>query len=188
MIKTSLRPALVLCAICTVCTTLVAGAHVYTKDTIAARAQEQILSGYKQVLPTAANLSKEPLTPTPVIKEIQRSTVQGQTNGYIYTITPQGYGGEIMVMVGIEAPSMRLAGVKILRQQETPGLGAKCTEPQFLQQFKAKNLRNPLILTKQPVEDDDEIQAITASTITSRALVTGLNEVRAHYKATYLQP
>ena len=82
-------------------------------------------------------------------------------------------------MVGIENPSLKITGVKILSQQETPGLGSKCTEPAFLDQFLNKDLHNFLSVSKN-AKQASEIQAITSSTITSKAVVSGINLVCTH--------
>ena len=180
MNKSFFRLTFLLFFICAASTALVAGAHNYTKNIIADRAAAQILEGYKQVLPAAGKLSKETGPTNSPIKEICRSTQGDKINGYIYTVAPKGYAGEVTIMVGIENPSMKITGVKILSQQETPGLGAKCTEPEFLNQFTDKDLHKNLIVSKN-AKNSQEIQAITASTITSRAVVSGINAVSEHY-------
>lgn len=84
-------------------------------------------------------------------------------------------------MLGIEYPSARISGVKILQQNETPGLGAKCTEPAFIDQFLGKDLSHDLTVSKN-ASQPQEIQAITASTITSKTVVKGINSARKHYQ------
>ena len=54
----------------------------------------------------------------------------------------------------------------VLSQAETPGLGAKCTEPEFADQFKNWNPAEKVLKVKK---DGGDVDAITASTITSRA-------------------
>ena len=55
-------------------------------------------------------------------------------------IAPEGYSGNIEIMVGVE-PAGTVTGVEILSQAETPGLGARITEPAFKDQFAGKSLR-----------------------------------------------
>ena len=59
----------------------------------------------------------------------------------------------------------------MLSQAETPGLGAKCTEPSFSDQFKQFNPAEKSLKVKK---DGGDVDAITASTITSRAYASGL--------------
>ncbi len=170
--------------LCTICTALVAGAHNITKDAIAARAAADVKTAYTQVFPKMGTLSQEKI-PGGIIQDIKCSKENGKINGYIYTVAPSGYGGDVTVMVGISSPDAKLTGIKVLKQNETPGLGAKSTEPKFMDQFAGKDLKAPLEVSKQAT--GNEIQAITAATITSRAVVTGVNAARDHYMKTYTQ-
>lgn len=184
MTKYILRLTIIPLLICGISTTFVSGAYTVTKEVIEARASQQITEGYQQVLPDAGNIAKQPDAADPLIREICQSEQHGLINGYIYTVVPSGYSGQIVAMVGIEHPAMRISGVKILQQTETPGLGAKAKEPAFTQQFTGKQLADPLIVSKQTAKPQ-EIQAITASTITSTAVVSGINAARAHYLKHY---
>lgn len=174
---------LTLLIICAVCVGLVAYAHSATKDVIAARAAADVKAAYKQVFPELGDLSKEK-APGGLITDIQCSKKDGKANGYIYTVEPTGYGGKLTIMVGIDQKN-KLTGIKILKLSETPGLGMKSTEPAWQAQFKGKPLKDALVVTKQTPSKDNDVKAITAATITSRAVVKGLNEVRDHYMKTY---
>lgn len=185
MIKYIAKLSLILLTVCGICAALVTSAFSLTKATIDGRIADKITAGYKEVFPKAGTLTKEKLPGLPEIKEIQRSKVGEQTTGFIYTVGTQGYSSEVLVMVGIELPSVRITGVKILEQHETPGLGAKCTESAFTEQFAATSLKAPLIVSRN-AKNDTEIQAITASTITSRAVVKAINLARLHLQDNYL--
>lgn len=184
MTKDIVRLATILLLICGISTAFVSGAYTVTKGIIEARANQQIMEGYQQVLPGAGNIVKQPSADDPLIQEVCQSEQNGVVNGYIYTVVPSGYSGQIVTMIGIEHPAMRISGIKILQQTETPGLGAKAKEPAFTQQFTDKKLADPLIVSKQAAKPQ-EIQAITASTITSTAVVNGINAARAHYLKHY---
>lgn len=179
MIKDILRLAAILLVICGIAAACVGTAYDQTQPLIDERKAAAVEAGYKQVLPAAGQLSDEAVADKHIIA-IKCSQADGQTNGYIYTVTPDGYAGKITIMLGIEHPSSRISGVKILQQNETPGLGAKCTEPAFIEQFTGKDLRQQLTVSKNAAQPQ-EIQAITASTITSKAVVTGINAARSHY-------
>ena len=76
-----------------------------------------------------------------------------------------GYGGEIVLMVGFESDKKTVVAYKNLKSNETPGLGSKLQTPEFSGQFAGKEISR-LKLKK----DGGEIDAITAATITSRAV------------------
>jgi electron transport complex protein RnfG len=75
-----------------------------------------------------------------------------------------------VIKVGFNAEGL-IWNTKVLSQAETPGLGAKCTEPSFSDQFKQFNPAEKSLKVKK---DGGDVDAITASTITSRAYANGL--------------
>ena len=81
-----------------------------------------------------------------------------------------GYGGAIDILLGIESDG-RLRGIRIISQQETPGLGAKIIESQFLDQFAGLSV-NEIALSR----DGGSVDAITGATISSRAVVEAVEE------------
>ena len=117
-------------------------------------------------------------------------------SGYaLQTCTTRGFGPVIHLLVGA-TPEGQITGVYILAHQETPGLGAKITEDQerfprwreecaqqdcsgrrpFLRQFA---LRRSEACRFQVRKDGGEIDAITASTISSRAVTEAVGEAVA---------
>ena len=88
---------------------------------------------------------------------------------------PRGYAGPIKITMGIvgAGEDTRLSGVAIskLDQSETPGLGVKITLPSFLDKFKGLSLEE-VDLTA----DGGKIDAITAATISTRAVVIGIQD------------
>lgn len=96
------------------------------------------------------------------------------------TVTNKGYGGPIEVIVAMDAAGDKIAGVRIKSHTETPGLGANAAqirygdaEPWFLAQFKG--LRPDEAKLKKD-GSKGEIDAITAATITSRAVTNAIRE------------
>lgn len=79
---------------------------------------------------------------------------------------PEGYGGAITVLVGIEK-TKQVTGLRILEHKETPGLGTKAANQKFWGQFIGKSLSSFKFKVKK---DKGDVDAITAATITSRAV------------------
>ncbi|MGE3062765.1 MAG: RnfABCDGE type electron transport complex subunit G [bacterium] len=96
------------------------------------------------------------------------STVYGYT---IKTYTNEGYGGKIIIMVGVNT-NFEITGIQPLEFSETPGLGTKMTKSEFKDQFLGKSLDN---FRFKVIKDDGDIVAITAATITSRAVGDAVN-------------
>lgn len=85
--------------------------------------------------------------------------------GYAVTSVKKGYSGKIEVVVGV-LPDNSIRAIKVLKQNETPGLGSKVNTPEFLNQFSGKTLDSYNFKVKK---DGGDVDAITAATVSSRA-------------------
>jgi len=179
MSNTLVKYTFLLAAISGVSVAFVAGANEVTKDIIAKKAADDTRAAYKEVLPDLGELKKLD-APGGIIKDIQQSKKGGKANGYIYTVTPNSYGGPLTLMVGISADN-KVTGIKVMSHSDTPGLGARSTEPAWQAQFKNKPLKDALVVTKQEPTKANDVKAITAATITSRAVTSGINAAREDY-------
>lgn len=185
--KSFTKPILALILISAISTTVVAGIYTLSKTKILETNKKNIATSYLDVLPELGETQKVALTKdktNSIIKELLTSSKKGKTNGYIYTVAPKGYNGDVLIMVGFREPNKTISGVKILQSHETPGLGANCSNPSFLDQFTDKSTKEALVVSKQ-AKASNEIQAITAATITSSAVTKGINEARAHLLKNY---
>lgn len=92
-----------------------------------------------------------------------------------------GFSGELKVLVGFDAEG-KILGYTVLQHSETPGLGAKA-DKWFQKDGKGcivgrkMDASNPLVVNK----DGGDIDAITASTITTRAFLAAVNQAFAAY-------
>ncbi len=119
-----------------------------------------------------------------VTKDVEGTTISsvsigkdasGNEVGYVIIANPSGFGGGVPTTVGIDADGV-ITGISVTTPGETPGLGALASQPSFTEQFKGKS--GKLAVTK----DGGEIQSITSSTITSRAVTSGVNEALAWFE------
>ena len=164
---------LCLLAICLVCSGLLAGVYALTAEPIAAAAAAKNEAAIKEVLPSAAVAIEEERS---VEMDGQTYTYnlaydeQGNTAGCAINVSALGFGGPIAIKVGFNAEGV-IWNTKVLSQSETPGLGAKCVEPAFSAQFQNFD---PSVKKLAVRKDGGDVDAITASTITSRAYASGL--------------
>lgn len=94
----------------------------------------------------------------------------GKTIAYIVPSENSGYGGAIRMLVGL-TPDGKVIKYKILKHNETPGLGDKANKEPFMKQFEGKGL-SALKVVKVPTKDN--IQALTGATITSTAVTNAV--------------
>ncbi|MDD6603935.1 MAG: RnfABCDGE type electron transport complex subunit G [Eubacteriales bacterium] len=107
----------------------------------------------------------------------------GDTEGYIVVSTsPNGYGGEIQVAIGIK--DEKITGFTAIKNNETAGLGSKCTEPEYTDQFAGKAAA-VLSYTKSGASSDTEIDAISGATITTNATVEAVNAGIIFYQQNF---
>lgn len=101
--------------------------------------------------------------------------------GYVITVTEhEGYGGDITFTVGIKNDGT-ICGVSVLTINETAGLGMKAKETSFLDQFKNKNVKE-FTYTKNGASKENEIDAISGATITTKAMTKGVNAAIACFQ------
>ena len=112
----------------------------------------------------------------------QVKDAQGKDLGAAVESTTMGFGGDLKVLVGFN-PEGTILGYTLLEHAETPGLGAKA-DKWFQKGEKGdivgKSPAEPLTVSK----DGGQVDAITASTITSRAFLKAVNNAYNAYKAT----
>lgn len=98
----------------------------------------------------------------------------GQELGYAFTVTSsEGYGGDIQFAMGVKDDGT-LNGISILAISETAGLGMKADTDDFKNQFANKKVE-AFQYTKNKAESESEIDAISGATITTNAMVNGVN-------------
>ena len=181
---------MVLClfVICMVCSALLAGVYALTKETIAVGDAQRNESAIKEVLPSAAAVIEDEST-----IQVNGTTftynrafdAEGNTIGCAINVAPSGFGGPIKMKVGFNADGL-VWNVKVLSHAETPGLGAKCTEPAFSEQFHELDPSDEKNLKVK--KDGGNLNAITASTITSRAYAEGVSQAVEVFKAIVATP
>jgi Na+-translocating ferredoxin:NAD+ oxidoreductase RnfG subunit len=85
----------------------------------------------------------------------------------------EGYGGDIVLMVGFKKDKKTVISYKVLQATETPGLGMKLKTPEFAGQFAGKDGTSLKVK-----KDGGEIEAITSATITSRAVCKAIADAQ----------
>ncbi|MCD6227916.1 MAG: RnfABCDGE type electron transport complex subunit G [Candidatus Omnitrophica bacterium] len=96
--------------------------------------------------------------------------------GYAYLSQGQGYQGKIKILFAVDKSIERLLGIEIIESVETPGLGSRINEEDFKNQFKNLKTNVPVECVKFSPQKENQVQAITSATISSRAVVSILNK------------
>lgn len=164
--------------VCIIAAGLLARVYTITKEKIDKQIAENLLKQLSYVLPNAKSFKE--VIPDSLWIGYDDSLAAGQKVGIVFKVGPSGYAGPIPILVGYGTDSLvkkiyiasAAEGLK-----ETPGLGLKITEKKFKDQFNNKSY-NEIKLTK----DGGTINAITAATISSNAVVNGIRSGIERYK------
>ena len=157
---------IVLTVICLVAALALAFTYNGTKDRIAQQEEAKTVAVRQALLPAAASF--EAVDGSEVYRGVDAN---GAAVGYVTVNTVKGFGGDVEISVAVD-PEGVIQGISVggANFKETAGLGAKSKEPAFTEQFAGKTA--PVALKK----NGGEIDAITAATITSSAVVRGVND------------
>lgn len=106
-----------------------------------------------------------------IVTKVFEAKKSGEKFGYAVLVEPMGYNGNISMVVGVDTNGV-VTGIDITSQSETPGLGANCTKEEFKAQFIGKEKEISVVKNNAK---DNQIDAMTSATITSKAVTEGVN-------------
>lgn len=168
--KSVIVPSVVLTVICIVIAASLAFTNSITADKIAALEKQQSVEAMKAVFDDEGASFRDG-TVTLDDKEYSYSavTLNGETIGYVFTVSNNGYGGAVKVMTGINNDGT-VRRIQVLSvDDETPGLGQNAkSKAGFSEQFSGKS-------GSISYEKNKDIDALTGATITTNAVVRDVN-------------
>ena len=192
MISTISRNAFLLAAFSIVCTACVATVFLLTEPIIEKQEQKALLKTLNQLIPEDSydndifascfmtsdqRLGKGQLQPVFIAKKAGRPVAL-----MLESSTFAGYGGEIKLAIGINENG-KLAGVRIIHHNETPGLGDKIEikKSDWLLSFNGKDYL-PAQQERWEVEKNGgDFDAFTGATITPRAVVLAVKDALIYF-------
>lgn len=139
----------------------------------------------KTVLPDADDFTEVDLAGLGLgdeFSEVQEAYIgvkDGEPVGVTVTLVTKGYSSGLQVTVGIDSDGM-VSGVNIDSHSETPGLGAKADDTTYLLQYIGKQ-GGDLEVIKSGTPNDNEIQAVTGATLTSKGVAGAVNTASRLY-------
>jgi electron transport complex protein RnfG len=158
--KEMLRYGFILAMICIVAAGLLAGVNTLTRPKIIAQAQAEEELSLKEVMPGTEEFEAVKRgDETIYYKALDKKQ---KLIGVVFKAVGKGYSNEVQTMAGMLKDGT-ITAIKILSQNETPGLGARISEANFTGQFANK-------------KDLNEVEAITGATISSKAVIDSVNK------------
>ena len=160
-----LKLTVTLLIICACVAAVLAGVNAITKDKIAAIQVEKTQQAISLVLPDVSGLEQLTLSgDTGIVKSAYKAD-----NGYAVEVAPNGFDGAVTMMVGIA--DGKVTGISVISHTETPGLGAVAAA----NNAKGEAFRGQFVGQSGTLEIGNQIDAMSGATITSKAVVAGVN-------------
>lgn len=187
MSSESIRNTISLLVITLIAGLLLGAVYEVTKEPIAREQQKAKEEAYKAVFAEADSFEEMELDENVLAditdKQGLDATVEeimtvldksGNPAGYVLTVTDhEGYGGDVQFAMGVKTDGT-VNGISFLSLSETAGLGMKANEDTFKKQFAGRNVEK-FSYTKNGSTSDEEIDALSGATITTNAVVNGVN-------------
>jgi len=175
-----LKLGCILAAYAAVACVMLAFVYAGTKKIIAGRVEADQQAALKEIFPDADSF--EPVEnvacadPSVSVINAYAAKRGGKVAGMALKLSRAGYAGPLVLIAGVSVDK-RITGVKIMEHSDTPGLGANAASPSyyvdrskgitFYGQFAGKSVDDRFTVK-------DDVAAITASTITSRAVTAAV--------------
>lgn len=192
--KGMIKDALILFAITLIAGLMLGVVNDITKEPIAQQEQKAKNEACQNVFAVADSFEAQELADSAQIEQVltdagisgadidelmEAKDASGALLGYVITVTDhEGYGGDIQFSMGITNEGT-LNGISLLSISETAGLGMRAGEV-LVPQFADKNV-SKFTYTKTGATADSEIDAISGATITTNAVVNGVNAGLAYF-------
>lgn len=160
--KEMIRFGLILSCICVVAAGLLAGVNSLTKAKIMQQAHAEEAASLREVLPEAASF--EAVKENEQVLYYKAMDKDGKVIGAAFKSLAKGYASTIETMVGVSRDG-KITAIKVISQNETPGLGSQVAESPFADKFSGKDIK-----------DLNEIEAITGATVSSSAVIRAVSE------------
>lgn len=172
MSRQTLRPVVVLVAICAIAGTLLGAVHQLTAPVIAAAEERRAQETYAALMPSASSFEAVPCEAEGCVAALYARDEAGERLGIVVVAEAKGYGGNVPLAVAFDE-SGSVVNVTVMPNDETPGLGSKISNESYIGQYVG--------LAADPTSDT-EIDLISGATISSRAALTAFNRAVEVYK------
>lgn len=166
--KENVIPALVLVIICLVVTGALAVTYGVASPIIADNEKKTADEARAQVLPEGDGFT---LYEGQLAEGVTECYLADNGEGIAVTSTYGSFGGTLTAMVGIDKDG-KITGVTVTGHADTPGLGTKAMEPEYL----AANYEGASVIEADSIKNDPEVDAITGATISSNAVYQCVKE------------
>ncbi len=189
--KEYLKLGTTLLIVCAVAAGLLAFLDSMTAPVIAENTKQASYAMYYEALEEGDDINDVPeeefekiQSSYPKIKSVLNVTRGGEDFGKIFSVTSNGYGGEMENAIIFDNEG-NIVAFRNISNDESPGFGNIISDEKYYTRYDGKSVANSGELVLGSGGGENEIEAISGSTVTSKAVISGLNDAIAAFKEFY---
>ncbi|MEW8956880.1 RnfABCDGE type electron transport complex subunit G [Clostridium sp.] len=181
--KSHIKIGIILCIVTTIAGVLLGFSYEGTKELIKENSKID-KKELEALMPeaTTVEIMDIDLSSNEYVKEILEGVKDDTTCGYLIKTISKGFHGDVEVMVSLDLQGT-VNAIKVLSHSETPGVGSKIEKKEFSDKFKLKK-GEKLSLVKTSTSKSNEVEGISGATVSSTAVVNGVNEALKIFNST----
>lgn len=182
------KPVIILLVITIIAGLALSGVYVNTKDTIAANKAAAQKAAFLEVVPDAADFTEDETFQqalasfdasaygkVTIDSAVVGTDASGNVVGYAIIVSnADSYDGGVSLVVGVAADGT-VNGISFTELHETPGMGMRCGDPEFMDQFSGVKVSKFTLNKSGGSTADDTIDSVSGATVSSRAVVNAVN-------------
>ena len=187
------KPVIILLCITLVAGVALSGVYVMTAERIAENKENANQAAFLEVVPDAASFDKDDAVRSAIENAqgtygsvtIENAVVgkdaSGNVVGYVVHVSnSDSFDGGLALVVGIRADGS-LNGIAFTELHETPGMGMRCGEAEFMDQFVGAQAEQFTLNKGGASSGPDGIDAVNGATVTSNSVVNAVNAALRFY-------
>lgn len=149
----------------------------FTSKIIAENTLKIVNEARRNVLSTASSFKEEETKEANGVSYVPGYDDANELVGYVASVSSPGYGGDINFVVGIDKEGV-ITGLNVISNAETPGLGAKITNPEWQKLWKGRT---------ENYEFNKATDAFAGATISPKAVYDGTMKALKTYNAEVIK-
>ena len=195
------KPVVVLTVITVVAGLALSGVFTLTKDAIEEQNRAARAASYREVCEQAEKFAPDEALDqavadlgggvygtdfgrTYINEAVPGLNAEGEIVGYVVSVTTaDGFEGDITLSVGLD-PEGTLYGIAFTELNETPGMGMRCADPEFMDQFVGRTSTRFTHNKSAEPGGEDSIDAISGASTSSGAVVNAVNAALDFFHTT----
>jgi electron transport complex protein RnfG len=177
--KEYVYPVIILTVIALVTTALLAVTNYISDPIIIANAEASANATRQELLPDADSFTKAELaneiTSEDGKAEVKEVYTADNGSGTVATVVTKSFGGDLTMMVGMDADGS-ITGVSVTDHEDTPGVGTRDQDPEYLGQYKGMTALGSDNVKKETsqTESGEQFQYISGASVSGQAIHSGV--------------